>query len=294
MRYQFIEQHRERHSITQMCAVLRVSRSGYYAWRKRPVSAREMANRDLEQEIQRIYEEKRQVYGSPRIHRELLALGKGCSRKRVARLMHKLGLRARCRRKYKVTTRRQPAHEVAPNLLQRDFRAQQPLEKWVADISYVRTQAGWLYLAVILDLFSRRVVGWSMAPRLTQELALKALRMALQRCQPAPGLIHHSDRGRQYTSTAYVNLLKSWGICISMSSTGNCYDNAPAESFFGTLKNEWLHHQHFATRTAARTSIFDYIEVFYNRNRRHSYLNYVSPVAFERAFAQQSTLSLCP
>jgi len=294
MRYHFVEQHRERYRITRMCRVLHVSRSGYYAWRRRPPSAREMANQELAQEIERIFEEKHKVYGSPRIHRELLALGKWCNRKRVARLMRKRGLRARCRRKYKVTTQRNATHEVAPNLLHQDFQAEQPNAKWVADISYIHTQVGWLYLAVILDLFSRRVVGWAMEPRLTQALALKALRMALQRCHPPKGLIHHSDRGSQYTSTTYLNLLHSWGIRVSMSSTGNCYDNAPAESFFGTLKNEWVHHQHYPTRGAAKTSLFNYIEVFYNRERRHSYLDYVSPVAFELAYAQQSTLSACP
>ena len=294
MRYQFIAQHRQHYSVGRMCSVLGVSRSGYYAWRQRPVSAREMANQELGAEIQRIFKEKREVYGSPRIRRELLTLGKRCSRKRVARLMRQLGLRARCRRKYKVTTRSQPSHEVAPNLLHRDFHAQRPLEKWVADITYIRTDSGWLYLAVILDLFSRRVVGWAMGPRLTQDLALNALRMALRRCPPPKGLIHHSDRGSQYTSAAYLNLLKSWGIRVSMSSTGNCFDNAPAESFFGTLKNEWVHYQAFETREAAQTSIFEYIEVFYNRERRHSYLDYVSPSAFELAYAQQSSLSSCP
>ena len=294
MRYRFIEQYRKQHSITLMCKVMQVSRSGYYAWRKRPASGREMANQELRTEIEGIFKAKRQVYGSPRIHRELRALGKRCSRKRVARLMRRLGLRARCRRKYKVTTQRNAAHEVAPNLLQQNFQATHPNAKWVADISYIRTQAGWLYLAVVLDLYSRRVVGWAMGPRLTQALALDALRMALRRCQPPTGLIHHSDRGSQYTSTAYLLLLKSWDIRISMSSIGNCYDNAPAESFFGTLKNEWVHHQHYATRAEAKTSIFDYIEVFYNRQRRHSSLDYVSPVDFELAYALKSSLSFCP
>jgi len=294
MRYRFIEQYRAEHSIVLMCRVLQVSRSGYYAWRKRPESAREMANQELGAEIDQIFKAKRQVYGSPRIRKELLALGKRYSRKRIARLMRKLGLRARCRRKYKVTTQRNAAHEVAPNLLQQDFHAEHPNAKWIADITYIRTQGGWLYLAVILDLYSRRVIGWAMGPRLTQALALDALQMALKRCQPPTGLIHHSDQGSQYTSAAYLRLLKSWGIRVSMSSTGNCYDNAPAESFFGTLKNEWVHHQHYKTRSMAKTSIFDYIEVFYNRQRRHSSLDYVSPVDFELAYALKSSLSCCP
>jgi len=282
MKYRFIEDHRAEFEITVMCRVLAVSRSGYYAWRKRPVSSREMANQGLKQQIKEIYQQSRQTYGSPRIHTELRENGIKCGHNRVARLMHQEELWAIGKRKFKVTTT-DSAHDypVAPNLLKQDFVASRPNEKWLADITYIPTDEGWLYLAVVLDLYSRRIVGWAMADTLARGLTIAALRMAIETRQPPPGLLHHSDRGSQYASQEYQAWLTKYHMHCSMSRQGNCYDNAPVESFFGTLKTELVHHRHYATRAEATTDIFEYIEVFYNRSRRHSALAYQAPVAFE-------------
>lgn len=268
-----------------MCRVLDVSSSGYYAWRKRPSSPREMANETLLKAIQTAHQASKGVYGSPRIYHEVKEKV-SCSQNRVARLMKKHGIAAKQKRRYKQTTKANGAHPVAPNLVDREFAAAAPNEKWTTDITYIPTREGWLYLAVVLDLFSRRIVGWAMSARMTSDLVLDALHMAIRERKPTVGLIHHSDRGSQYTGAPYQELLKSHQFQVSMSGTGNCYDNAPIESFFGSLKMERVHHVVYETRAQARTDIFFYIEAFYNRQRRHSTLGYVSPAAHEAAYYQ--------
>jgi putative transposase len=290
MRFQFIEDHRDVFPVTRLCELLEVSTSGYYTWRSRPVSQREMANQELLKQIKVVYKASHETYGSPRIYRELKAQGVSCSENRVARLMRADDIQAKQAKRYKRTPRANHAHPVAPNLLGGNFTADGPDRRWVSDISYISTQEGWLYLAVILDLFSRRIVGWSLAPRLTSTFVEDALKMALQQRRPDAGLIHHSDRGSQYTSAAYQDLLKNNNIQASMNGIANCYDNAPMESFFGTLKAEWVHHRRYRSRDEARTDIFYFIEVFYNRRRRHSTLDYVSPHEYERIYHESASL----
>ncbi len=282
--------------VVRMCRVLNVSPSGYYVWRDRPVSKREMANQELLEKIKEIHVENREVYGSPRLYQALLALGWRCSKNRVARLMRKNGIRAKQSKRFKTTTKANAAHPVAPNLLGGDFAADQPNRKWVTDITYIFTLEGWLYLACVLDLFSRRIVGWAMSARMTSSLVADALNMAVRQRQPSADLLHHSDRGSQYTGRLYQQLLKGYQMKISMSGTGNCYDNAAMESFFGTLKNEQVYHCAYRTRDEARTDLFFYIEGFYNRRRLHSTLGYLSPEAYEQAYHQQyeSALTFCP
>jgi transposase InsO family protein len=287
MKFQFIEDHRDEYPIVRMCKVLDVSSSGYYAWRGRPPSAREMANRELFQKIKAVYNESHGTYGSPRIYRKLKERGVACSENRVARLMRLRGLRAKQTKRYKTTTKRRQTDPVAPNVLKRDFEADRPDQKWLTDITYIWTREGWLYLAAVLDLYSRRIVGWSMAARMTGELTRKALKMALHRRQPGDELVHHSDQGSQYTAGEYQQLLKDWDIQASMNGTGTWYDNAPMESFFGTLKSEWVHHHAYGTRDEARADIFYYIEVFYNRYRLHSALGYLSPADHERLYYRE-------
>ena len=265
-----------------MCQLLGVSRSGYYAWRGRGESARSHATRRLVFEMGLIHKEFRQVYGSPRMHRELCARGHVCSVNRVARLMRIHGIRARRRGKFRpATTDSGHSFPVAANVLARRFSVTEPNRVWVADITYIPTEEGWLYLAVTLDLYSRRVVGWCAGDDLSRRLPLRALQMALENRRPAPGLIHHSDRGVQYASGDYQALLARRGLQCSMSRKGNCYDNAVMESFFGTLKNELVHHQTYWTRRQAISDLFEYIEVFYNRRRRHSFLGYRTPAEAE-------------
>lgn len=272
--------------MTQLCKLLEVSRSGYYAWQQRPESARQRDDQALLGTIREIHRQSRGTYGSPRIHAELQARGYRCSRKRVARLMQQAELAGYPRRKRLRTTQADPQAAYAPDLLQRDFQAQAPNQKWVADITYIPTAAGWLYLAVVVDLFSRMVVGWALLPQMTADLVLLAVQMAVNRRQPPADttLIHHSDRGGQYTSTAVQALLARHQIRASMGSTGDCYDNAAMESFFSTLKRECVTRHIFTSRAVARTVIFDFIEVFYNRVRRHSALGYLSPLAFEQVY----------
>ena len=293
MRFQFIEERRDEFPVRDLCKALNVSPSGYYAWRTRPVSAREMANQQLVEKIKAAYTQSLETYGSPRIYQELRQQGVACSENRVARLMRLYHIQAKQVKSYKVTTKRNQAHPVAPNLLKRDFVADQPTRKWSTDITYIPTQEGWLYLAVVLDLFSRRVVGWAMAERMTGDLTKNALRMALRQRQPEAGLIHHSDQGSQYTDGDYQQLLKDYGILVSMNGVGSWYDNAPTESFIGTLKSERVYHQVYRTRDEAKADLFFYIEVFYNRRRRHSALGYLSPEAYEQLY-QQSDLRLTP
>jgi transposase InsO family protein len=287
MRFQFIAEHRDEFPVTLMCKVLDVSPSGYYAWRQRPPSAREMANRELYRKIKFVYYENREVYGSPRIYRELKDQGVACSENRIARLMRLRGLQAKQTKRFKTTTKRNTADPVAPNLVKQNFTADRPDQIWLADITYIATLDGWLYLAAILDLYTRRIVGWAMSDRMTSDLTLAALQMALLQRQPDAGLIHHSDQGSQYTAQVYQALLKDHGIRASMNSAGSWYDNAPMESFFGTLKSELVHHCVYHTRDEARADVFYYIESFYNQRRRHSALDYLSPEAYEQLFRQQ-------
>ena len=288
MRFEFIDDHRDEFPVSRMCEVLDVSRSGYYAWRGRPPSKREMANRELYKKIKAVYDKSHGTYGSPRIYRELKRQGVPCSENRVARLMRQRGLRARQTKTYKTTTRRNKADPVAPNVLKRDFEAERPNEKWLSDITYIRTEEGWLYLAATLDLYSRRIVGWAMSDRMTADLTLDALRMAVQQRDVDLHLIHHSDQGSQYTNGEYQQLLKDWGIEVSMNGVGTWYDNAPMESFFGTLKSERVHHRADEHTSEARADLFYYIEAFYNRRRLHSSLGYVSPQTYEQLYDQSA------
>lgn len=282
MRYRFIQEQAQAYRVGLMCDVLGVSRSGYYAWRQRRPSARALSDQVVLGHIRTAFEESRRTYGYPRVHRELLAQGVTCGRQRVARLMRQNGLRARHKRRYPVTTQADQQQPVAPNLLAQAFQADAANQKWLTDITFVPTDEGWLFLAPILDLYSRMVVGWAMEAYLDRRLTLQALHMALVRRQPPAGWLHHSDRGGQYTSDDYQALLAAQEALVSMSRRGNVYDNAPMESFFATLKVELIHRRHYRTRAEARADIFEYIEVFYNRQRRHSALGYLSPADFER------------
>lgn len=267
-----------------MAQTLQLSRSGYYAGRKQPVSRREEENRILLKKIEFIHQENRRVYGSPRVTAELKAQGVSCSRNRVARLMKVNGIAARTKRKFKVTTGSKHQFPIAPNLLLQSFNADYPNRVWVSDITYIATGEGWLYLAIVKDLHSRSVVGWSMQERLHRRLVIDAFKQAVMRRRPLPGLIFHSDRGVQYACSDFRELLSDHQAIQSMSGRGNCYDNAVSESFFGTLKTELVYLSRFSTRAEAKEAIFDYIEVFYNRQRRHSTLGYLSPAEFERRF----------
>jgi putative transposase len=282
--YQFIEREKAAHAVVTLCRVLGVSPSGYWAWRKRQPSPRARADERLTRRIWAIHQASRGTYGVPRIHAELVSTGTCCGRKRIARLMRAAGLSGCHRRRRRVrTTRRDPLTQPAPDLVQRHFAATAPNQLWVADITAVPTAEDFLYLAVILDVFSRRVVGWSMADHLRAELVVGALEMAVWNRRPTSGLIHHSDHGSQYTSLLFGHHCQEVGIYCSMGSVGDCYDNALAESFFATLECELLAGRLFRTHLEARTALFDYIEVFYNRQRRHSALGYQSPDAFERS-----------
>lgn len=268
-----------------MCRVLKLSRSGYYAWIKRKPSSRTQENEILSQEIQQIHQESRQTYGSPRIHAALVAKGFQVGRQRVVRLMEKLGICALRKRKFKATTDSEHDLPIAQNVLARDFTTTEPDRAWVADMTYIWTTEGWLYLAVIIDLFSRRVVGWSMADHMRTALVLTALEAALgQRVPSQTGLVFHSDRGSQYASSDYRDALLKADITCSMSRRANCWDNAVAESFFGTLKIELIYPRIFSTRAIARTIIAEWIEVFYNRQRLHSTLGYLAPAQFEENY----------
>lgn len=282
MRYTVIERHRGQYSVRRMCRVLKVSPSGYYAWSSRPESPRARADRRLSVKIREIFQHSGRTYGSPRIAAALRAHGERCGKNRVARLMREEGLVARKPRRYKTTTDSEHAWPVAPNLLDQRFTVETPDTVWLGDLTYLPTDEGWLYLAVLLDLCSRRVVGWATSNRVDSDLTLRALRRALDQRQPGPGLLHHSDRGGQYACNEYRERLEKLGVEVSMSRRGNCFDNAPMESFYSTLKTEWLHHRRFATRAQARSSLFDYLELFYNRKRLHSSLGYRSPAAFEK------------
>jgi putative transposase len=277
MSYGFIAENVAHFPVQVLCDVLGVSRSGYYAWAKRPESARSLGDTALAGAIRNAHAASRGRYGSPRVHAELRAQGRQVGRKRVARLMRGMGLAARHRRRFRRTTDSRHGFAVAPNLLQRDFRAAAPDRVWLADITYVGTAEGWLYLAAVLDLFSRKIVGWAMAEHLGHDLALAALDMAVASRRPAPGLVHHSDRGVQYAAHGYRRRLLAQGMLCSMSRKGDCWDNAPMESFFATLKGELVQQRDYLTRAEARADVFQYIEGFYNRRRRHSAIGYLTP-----------------
>jgi transposase InsO family protein len=283
--FAFIQQHRKTWPVTLMCRVLDVSASGFYAWLSRPASAQQQRRDKLLVEIRAVHAETKHRYGSPRIHAELRASGVACCVNTVAKLMADNAIRAKTARKFRTTTDSRHALPVAANVLDRQFEPKEPDEKWVADITYIPTREGWLYLAVVEDLYSRRVVGWSMADHMESRLVVDALEMAIRWRLPKEGLLAHSDRGSQYASEHYQGLLCRHGIQCSMSGKGQCWDNAPMESFFASLKKELVHDEDYDTRAQARASIFEYIETFYNPKRRHSSLGYVSPADYERAQA---------
>jgi len=278
----FIAAKRAEHSVKTMCRVLGVSRSGFHAWAKREPSARALEDERLTERIAEIHRENRKVYGSPRIHAELLmADGVRVGRKRVERLMRQAGITGMVARKRGRTTIRVPGVRVCEDLVDRAFLAAAPDRLWVADITYLRTWEGWLYLVAVQDVFSRRIVGWSMADHMRTELVTDALQMALAKRRPDPGLIWHSDQGGQFVSLAFGQQARAAGIAQSMGSRGDCYDNAVAESFFATLKKELIHGRSWPSKAELRTEVFEYIEVFYNRRRRHSTLGFLSPAQFE-------------
>jgi transposase InsO family protein len=281
MKYWFIDQHRSFHVVKKMCIVIVASRSGYYRWKRQPQSNRQKDNEKILMEIRQSHNNSHRAYGSPRITYDLKANGIKCSKHRVARLMKENGIAGKAKKKFKATTNSKHDLPVADNLLKQNFTAQKPNTVWVSDITYIWTLEGWLYLAVILDLYSRQVVGWAMSDRLTSDFVIKTLYQAIGRRKPGGGCIFHSDRGVQYASADFRNVLNSHGFIQSMSRKGNCYDNAVAESFFHTLKIEHVYDYRYETRAEARQSIFEYIEMFYNRQRRHSALGYRSPVSFE-------------
>ena len=265
-----------------MCRILSVSRSGFYRWKKRPISKRDLSNYKLLFYIRQIHAESNKTYGSPRMTDALRAKGIKCNHKRVERLMREKGIYAKTKRKFKVTTHSKHKRPIAKNLIKMDLKASKPNKVWTSDITYIWTREGWLYLAVFMDLFSRSIVGWSMNNRLTDNLVINALKKAVCSRSPPPGMIVHSDRGSQYCSHDFKELIKNTKCLQSMSSTGNCYDNAVTESFFHTLKTELVYHEKYKTRDQARKSIFKYIEMFYNRKRIHSTLGGVSPYQFEQ------------
>jgi putative transposase len=282
MSFRFIEDHRDTYSVRLMCAVLEVSPAGYYAWRDRPVSARAAASSALLAAIRQVHHDSAQRYGSPRVHAALRMQGRGVSRGRIERLMRRYGIRAIMAPPRRVrTTDSRHNLPIAPNLIERDFAAAAPNRVWLADITYIPTAEGWLYLAAVMDLFSRKIVGWAMRDHMRAELASSALAMAIRQQRPAAGLIHHSDRGVQYASHQYRSAMAAADITASMSRKADCFDNAPMESFFHTLKTELVHHRNYQTCAEAQLDVFAYIEGFYNRTRLHSAIGYITPIQME-------------
>lgn len=282
MIFAWVEERRGEWPVALLCRVLGVSRSGFYAWRKRPPSAAQLRREELTEQVREIHREVRQRYGSPRMHAELVARGHPCCVNFVADLMREAGISAKTPRKFVRTTDSNHSLPVAANVLGRQFEVAEPDAVWVADVTYIPTGEGWVYLAAVEDLFSRRVVGWSMDATMTSRLVVDALEMAVARRRPEAGLLAHSDRGSQYASEHYQRVLAGDGVVCSMSRKGDCWDNAPMESFFASLKKELVHREEYATREQAKASVFEYIEVFYNRVRRHSSLGFVSPAEYER------------
>ena len=287
MKYQFIAEYASVHSVKLMCKVLKVSRSGYYSFAKGGMSKRELANRKLLEEIRTVHTSSRETYGSPRVFYELRDKGIPCGRHRVARLMARAGIIARMRRRFRITTRRSVRARYAPDQLKRSFVAQHPHQVWMSDITYIWTVEGWLYLAVVMDLFSRLVVGWASGARIDAELVCRAVNSALVRHRPVNNVVLHSDRGSQYTSDVLRKLLATNRQTPLVASHGaSCYDNAVMESFFHTLKTECVYFEQYQTREEGHQSMFDYIEIFYNRKRRHSSLGYQTPSAVEEQFTK--------
>ena len=281
MRYRFIQDNAKRFAVRTMCRVLAVRAAGYYAWLQRKPTLRQHRRLELIERIRVVHEQSRGTYGSPRVHRELVATGVAVCENTVAKVMKQQQIRSKTGRRFVITTDSDHAHAPARNLLDRQFDVPLPNQVWCADITFVPTRQGWLFLALVMDLCSRKIVGWSMADHLRSELTCDALQMALRRRRPGHGLLHHSDRGVQYACAAYQDLLAEHDITCSMSRRGDCYDNAPMESFISTLKRELVHHEDYATREQARQSIFQFIEMFYNRRRRHSAIGFISPESFE-------------
>jgi putative transposase len=286
MKFAFVHAEKASFPVAALCRLLGVSRQGYYAYATRPPSSRVATEEKLCRAIREVFAGTGETYGSPRVRRQLRRDGWRVSKRRVERAMRSMGLTPPTPRRHVVTTVRDLAHGVAPNILARDFMATRPDERWVTDITYVWTHEGWAYVAVILDLFSRAVVGWAVDSSLSTRLPLTALDTAVRRRRPGEGLLHHSDRGCQYTSAHYRESRAALGITVSMSRKGNCWDNAVAESFFGTMKNELVHRRSWRSRLELRTALFEYIEVFYNRRRLHSSLNYKTPAEFEAEYRQ--------
>jgi putative transposase len=271
VKFAWIDDHRQQFPVDLMCQVLEVSRSGYYAWQQRPASPTRKRQAELAAQIRVVHQCSRQVYGAPRVHRELVAQGVKCARNTVAKVMRNQGIKSKMRKRFVVrTTDSRHGHPIAPNALDRQFQQTAPNQAWAADITYIPTDEGWLYLAGVIDLCSRKLIGWATADHLRADLVEEALTMAIQQRQPSGAVLHHSDRGVQYACDQYQALLQRHGLQPSMSRRGNCHDNAVMESFWGTLKTELVHHERYPTRAAAKQSLFEYIEVFYNRQRRHS------------------------
>jgi transposase InsO family protein len=282
VKYAFIERHQTTFMVTRMCDMMEVSCSAFYDWLKRPESARSLEDRRLSEKVKKSHEKSRETYGARRIVKDLVEDDELISRTRVGRLMKQQDLKSKSKRKFKATTNSKHNHPVAPNLLDRKFQVERPDTVYAGDITYISTDEGWLYLAVLIDLYSRAVVGWAMSDRITAELANDALVMAVWKRKPNKGLMVHSDRGSQYASGLYQKTIKKHGFICSMSRKGNCWDNAPSESFFHTLKVEMIHHRRYRTRQEAKQDIFEYIEVFYNRQRRHSTIGYHTPLGYEQ------------
>jgi len=290
MTFRLIEAEKAEHSISRLCSVLAVSAAGFYSWRRRPPSRHARADRELERLIADVFRDSRDTYGAPRVHAELRARGVRVGKKRVARLMRSLALEGVSRRgKRRRTTTPDPAAPPAPDLVGRRFVAERPDEVWLADITYLPSYEGWLFLAVVMDVCSRKIVGWSMRDDLKAELVVDALGMAIQRRKPRPGLVHHCDRGSQYTSLAFGRTLRDSGLAASMGRRGDAFDNAPVESVISTIKNELVNRSRFKTRDQARLAVFDYIETFYNARRRHSSLGQRSPDEYERMIKETAT-----
>ena len=283
MKYGFIDRYRRQFHLSAMCRVLHVSCSGFYEWQGRAPSAHTIANRQLLGHICRVHEQARQAYGAVKTWKALNQAGIACGKNRIARLRSEAGIEAQRKRRFRITVEHRKLPQAAPDRIERHFHASQPNLAWVGDMTFVRTRAGWLCLAILLDLYSRRIVGWAMGNRPNEALTLGALNMAIEHRTPKPGLIHHTDQGGIYRSNRYRERMDSVGILPSMGSKGTAYDNAVAESFFSNLKNELIHHSDFLNRESARVAIFSYIELFYNRQRIHQTLGYVSPVAFEES-----------
>jgi len=281
VKYAFVRAHQAEFSISCMCHVLRVSRSGYYDWRERKPSARSKRDKELLEQIGKIHQDNKQTYGGIKTWHALRQAGVRCGKHRVARLRRAAGIEAQRKRKFRLAYRSRQNTQAAANLLKWPFQASQPDQIWMADVTFIATRVGWLYLAVLIDLYSRLIIGWSMTDRPNQDLVNAALRMAIEQRKPKPGTIHHSDQGVVYNASSYIQLLGDHNIIRSMSGKGNCYDNAVVESFFSSLKNELVHHRNYHTREQARMDIFEYIEIFYNRRRLHQSLNYQTPMGYD-------------